>query len=119
MIRNSLQLEHYPDGVVAIYGVTATTNAGGAPVDALVLKDRLRYRERTVGVTRYYNAQQAGVTVQLVLRCPLRRGVSAQDVAVPVNGQQYRIVQVQHIEGANPPAMELTLEEVRQAYAVV
>ena len=119
MIRNRAKLESYPDGEVRIYAVTDGGEAGGPAAEVLMLKETLRFRERTVGTQRYYNALQAGVTVQLVLRCPLRLIVSAQDVAAMPSGQQYRIRLVQHIEGSNPPSMDLTLEEVRQAYATV
>ena len=119
MIRNRLKLENYPDGVVKIYAVTGQNTASGMPEEVLTFKETLRYRERTVGVQRYYNAMQAGVTVQVVLRCPRRLTVSAQDVAVMPSGQQYRIQQVQHVEDSNPPSMDLTLEEVRQVYAII
>jgi len=38
--------------------------------------------------------------------------VSTQDVAIPNDGRQYRIVQVQYPEDVQPPVMDLTLEEV-------
>lgn len=111
MIRNRLGADAYTDGVVRIYSVT-----GAVMAQTQTLKETLRYKERTVGIQRYTAMLQTGVTVQYVLRCPLRRSVSAQDIAVPNDGKRYRIVQVQVIEDAVTPAMDLTLEEVRQDY---
>ncbi|MDR3277432.1 MAG: hypothetical protein LBT12_01555, partial [Oscillospiraceae bacterium] len=91
---------------------------GNTPEYELTQKYALRYAERTVGLTRYYTALQADVRVQYVLRCPLRRGVSSQDVAVPNDGKQYRIERVQHSEGVAPPYMDLTLEALEENYAI-
>ena len=101
-----------------VYGVTNSAANGSKPVEALKLKHTLRYHERTVGLTRYYEALQANVKVQYVLRCPRLIGVSTQDVAVPNDGKQYRIVQVQYPEDVQPPVMDLTLEEVAATYDI-
>jgi len=89
------------------------------PTEGITLKQTLRYHERTVGLTRYFAALQANIKVQYVLRCPRLRDVSAQDVAIPNDGRQYRIVQVQYPENVDPPVMDLTLEEVVTEYAIV
>lgn len=101
-----------------IYTVTNTAEDGAKPVETLTLAQTLRYHERTVGLSRYYEALQANVKVQHVLRCPRLESVSAQDVAVPNDGRQYRIVQVQYPEDVQPPVMDLTLEALEAEYAV-
>ena len=53
-----------------------------------------------------------------VLRCPRLRDVSAQDIAVPNDGKQYRIVLMQYPEDINPPVMDLTLEELNPVYDI-
>ena len=112
MIKNRLNLESYPDGVVNIYSVAA-----GQP-ETLTLKEKLHFRKRTVGNQRYFQGMQVGVTIQAVIRCPARPGISSQDIAELPNGQQYQIRQVQDIENSNPPSMDLALEEVLTKFTV-
>lgn len=116
MLQNNQQ---FNDGVVKIYDVTNIAVNGAMPVEKLTLKQTLRYKERTVGLNRYWTALQANVRVSYVLRCQRLRGVSTQDVAIPNDGTQYRIVQIQYPEDINPPVMDLTLEKISQKYEVV
>lgn len=109
----------FNDGVVKIYSVTSTASDGDMPAEGISLKQTVRYHERTVGLTRYFAALQANIRVQYVLRCQRLLSVSAQDVAVPNDGKQYRIVQIQYPEDAGLPVMDLTLEEVTADYAIV
>lgn len=111
--------QRFNGGTVRIYTVTNSAEDGAKPVETLTLAPTLRYHERTVGLTRYYEALQANVRVQYVLRCPRLTSVSTQDVAIPNDGRQYRIVQVQYPEDVQPPVMDLTLEEVAATYDIV
>lgn len=111
MIKNSLKIQPFDDGVVRIY------NTNGPRTIAAEPKSSLRYHERTVGVARHYAAQQANAKVSYVLRCPRLRSVSTQDIAIPNDGRQYMITLVQYPEDVIPAAMDLTLEEVRADYA--
>jgi hypothetical protein len=110
--------QSFNDGIVKIYTVSDIGIDGGMPTEALTRKRALRYHERTVGLTRFYTARQANVEVKYVLRCPRLRDVSAQDVAIPNYGKQYRIVQVQYPKDIGPPVMDLTLEELLQEYDI-
>lgn len=110
--------QSFNDGVVKIYNVTNTAGSGDMPQQTITLKQTLRYKERTVGLQRFWAAHQANVTVNYVLRCPCLRDVSAQDVAIPNDGKQYRIVQIQYPEDVDPPVMDLTLEEIKQVYDI-
>lgn len=112
------QHQQFNDGVVKIYSVSNIAEPGKMPVETLELKYTLRYKERTVGLQRYYTALQANITVSHVLRCPFLRNVSTQDIAIPNDGQQYRIVQIQRPEDIDPPVMDLTLERVTQDYEI-
>lgn len=114
MIRK--QAQTYNDGVVKIYTVTNSAPPGRLPVEVLTPKETLRYKERTVGNQRYNGAMQVGAQVEAVLRCPLRRSVSGQDIAIPNDGKQYQIRRVQYPEDAEPPVMDLELERVTQDY---
>lgn len=111
--------QSFNDGVVKVYSVTNTASDGDMPTEGISLKQTVRYHERTVGLTRYFAALQANIRVQYVLRCQRMRDISAQDVAVPNDGKQYRIVQIQYPEDTEPPVMDLTLEEVTADYAIV
>lgn len=105
------------DGVVKIYEVANIAPPGSMPKEGLTLKETLRYYERTVGINRYYAALQANAKIKYVLRCPRRRNVSSQDVAIPNDGEQYRITLIQYPENS-PSEMDLTLEAVTAKYDI-
>ncbi len=108
MLRNT---QTFNDGQVTIYDV----DPGEAKLKE---KAKLRYKERTVGISRYFTALQANAKISYVLRCPRIRSVSTQDIAVPNDGKQYRIVLIQYPEDVEPPVMDLTLEGVKAAYDI-
>lgn len=108
----------FNDGVVKICEIENAAEPGKMPKELLLIKRTLRYKERTVGLKRFYEAKQTNVEVRYVLRCPRLRDVSAQDVAVPIDGKQYRIIQIQYPEDIDPPVMDLTLEELTQYYGI-
>jgi len=110
--------QSFNDGIVKICEIDNVAEPGDMPKELLLIKQSLRYKERTVGLTRFYAAKQANVEVKYVLRCQRLRDVSAQDVAVPNDGKQYRIVQIQYPEDTEPPVMDLTLEELTQFYDI-
>jgi hypothetical protein len=99
----------FNDGIVCIYDLAD---------DVLTLKRSLRYHERTVGLSRHYTAKQSQVKIAYVLRCPRLRDVSAQDIAIPNDGKQYRIEQIQYPEDIEPPVMDLTLSELLAVYDI-
>lgn len=110
----------YKDGLVKIYSVSNIAAPGDKPVDGLssTPKDTLRYDERTVGINRYYTAMQNKVRIDMLLRCPRRRGVTTNDIAIPNDGQQYEIKQVQYPEDVTPPSMDLSLQKVVSNYVI-
>lgn len=116
MIRNRLKTQTHNDGIVKIYAVVNISPPPDRPKESLMIKHTLRYKERTVGLNRHYVAKQSGVDVAYVLRVPRLRGVSPQDVAIPNDGKQYRIEQIQYPEDISPPVMDITLREVTTVY---
>ena len=116
------KFQSFPDGVVSVYKVGDVALPGDMPQEGLVLKQTLRYKERTVGFNRYYAALQHDIKADYVIRCPEVRGLSekATDilVAILIDGQQYAVKQIQYIEDARPPSMDLTLERAGADYAV-
>lgn len=107
----------FNDGIVNIYTVDDgdAAGSGGMPKPQLTRKETLRYHQRTVGFSRAYAAMQAGQQVDAVLRCPRRKSVSAQDIAI-VGDKQYLVEMVQYPEDVTPPVMDLTLRRWEQDY---
>lgn len=110
--------ETFNDGVCRIYAVKNIAPPGGLPQDRLALKlAALRYRERIVGVSRFYTAKQNNVQADRLIRVPYREDISARDVCM-VKGKQYRIEQIQRPPEAQPPCLDLTLERLESDYEV-
>ncbi len=109
--------QSFNDGVVNIYSVGNIASPGNKPKEGLTLKvGFLRYEERTVGMGRFWSAMQAKARIDLILRVPQLRNVSAQDVAIPIDGEQYEIKQIQYPPDVDPPVMDLSLERIEAAY---
>lgn len=107
----------YNDGVCDVYAVRNTALPGRKPVETLERKAAgLRYEERTVGVTRFYTAKRSEERIDRVLRVPRTGGVSVMDVCVPVDGERYRVRQVQRVMGVAPPSDDLALERLGAGY---
>lgn len=107
----------FNDGVVNIYSVGNIAVPGNMPKDGLTIKvSLLRYEERTVGMGRFWTAKQAAVKIDQLVRTPQLRSVSTQDVAVLIDGEQYKIAQVQYPKDVEPPSMDLSLERLEVAY---
>lgn len=108
----------FNDGVVKIYEIGNTAFLGDMPKEGLILKQSLRYKERTVGYNRYYAALQNNVKADLVIRCQRVNSVIADNVALLPDGKQYRIEQVQYPEDIEPAVMDLTLERLGEMYDI-
>lgn len=108
----------FNDGVVNIYLVDNIATPGNMPKEGLALKvGPLRYKERVVGMGRYWTAIQSQARISMLLRVQRLRSVSTQDIAI-VDGEQYKIVQIQHPEDIVPPVMDLSLERLESKYEV-
>jgi hypothetical protein len=108
-----LKPQTFNDGVVNVYSVGNIADVGSMPKEGLTLKvGPLRYHERTVGMNRFWAAMQNQSRVDLVLRVPQRREVLTHDIAIPTDGKQYKIKQIQYPEDISPPVMDLSLERI-------
>ena len=118
MIRKKKHDQSFQDGIVMIYDVVNTAPPGGLPNNKLAAepKKSLRYDEKTVGIQRFEAAMQNNAKIETLLRCPRARDVSTQDIAVPIDGKQYNIRQIQYPEDIHPPVMDLSLVRVEQVY---
>ena len=113
MIRSKAQT--FNDGVVKIYTITNTGDPGKIPDPTPSLKLTLRYKRRTIGNTRFYDALQNNAQIDALIRV-LENDISVQDVAVLPDGRQFIIERVQTIEDTAPRVMDLTLRRVEQNY---
>lgn len=110
--------EEYNSGIIKIYSIENIADKGKMPVEKTTLKLSLRYRERTVGIGRYYSGMQNNIEIKKLVRCPRINSVSTQDLAVLHTGEMYKISQIQYPEDFKPPVMDLTLTEVMQKYEI-
>lgn len=106
MPRNSVQV--FNDGIAGIYKITSNKSMR-------TVYPSLRYAERTVGSERYFKAAENQQTINMLIRIPKLRDVTANDVVV-IRGKQYRLVQVQSINDSKPPSLQLSLEEMKEAH---
>jgi len=108
----------FNDGTVEIYKVDSTAVPGKTPKKRIQFKETLRYRKKTVGVTRFYSAKQNNSKADRLIECLLREAVTATDVAIFSDGKQYQIIQLQYPEEARPPTMLMTLERLGTLYDI-
>ena len=110
--------QSYVDGVVTIYSVADTAEAGRLPQETLTIKCRLDYAERKLGIKRYYEAAQNQREVQRVIRVPAPPiEINNQDAAITEDGRAYRIDLVQVLTDVWPKSLDLTLVAFRQGEA--
>ncbi len=109
----------FNSGVCTIYSLANIAPSGHKPIEGLTAKtDVLRYKERTVGMSRFFTASQAHVRVDKLIRLPKMLEVSPQDIAITETGSQYKIIQIQYPEDVYPAVMDLTLEKVVAKYDI-
>lgn len=84
MAKKKVQFESFPDGVCKLWKL----DGGKRPV---LLLSGVRYRERTVGERRNFDAEQAGHTIQMLIRIPQMDFVKP-GVFVTIGDQQYKVL---------------------------
>lgn len=105
----------FNDGNVEIYSVENIAEKGDKPKDGLILKQNLHFRYDTIGIRRNYAAMQENVKLSELIVIYRNREISTQNVAV-INGRQFRIHQVQHIDTTAPPTTKLSLVRLEVDY---
>jgi hypothetical protein len=111
--------QQFNDGVLSVYSVDNIAEDGDLPKKELKIKQGgLRYEERTVGMNRFWTAMQNNSKVEQMLRIQRINGISLQDVAIPNDGEQYDIVQIQFPKDIEPPCMDLSLQKVSAIYDI-
>lgn len=110
----------FNDGVLTVYKVGNIAPIGDRPKEGLILKfeNSLSYEERTVGVTRFIANKQDQSIIEQLLRIPRVSGIAREDVVIPIDGEQYRIKQMQSINDVEPRCLDLSLEKVVTKYDI-
>lgn len=108
--------ESFGDGIAIVLDNQNRGGIGNYPREKLVERCRLRYRERTVGVTRFYSALQDNGKIDRLIRCQRRDEVTTLDVIGIIraggNIEYYKIAQLQYPEDVALPVMDISLERV-------
>jgi hypothetical protein len=103
------------NGFVAIYRIENVSEVGFKPVNRPILHQKYPFNYQTVGVKRAYEAAQAQCRLDELIKIPLDRAVSTQDIAV-IDCIQYEIKLVQHKYDTLPPTSWLSLVRLEAAY---
>lgn len=103
-------------GVVTLLREPDGKNNGNMPDGEPQEYYRAWYAERTVGMSRYYAAQQANTRIDKLIRIELPRDeiIKADDTALLDDGYKYRIAQAAYLfdEDAGEDVADLSLERI-------
>ena len=112
--------QQYNDGVLKVYKVGNVALPGNMPKEGLTLKldNPLRYAELKVFDSKFWAASQDNTKIERLLRIPRTDDVVRDDKIIPIDGKQYKIVQIQYPVDVMPKSMDLSLERLEVAYEV-
>lgn len=104
-------------GIVTLLREPDRSSNGNMPDDVPAEYYKAWYAERTVGMSRYYAAQQANTRVDKLIRVGLPRGgivVKADDIAILGDRYRYRVAQAAYLfdEDAGEEVVDLSLERI-------
>lgn len=98
-----VKFEPFLDGLCALWQLDENRN----PVP---LQAGIRFQNRVVGFKRNFTAEQAGRTVQKLIRIPQNPKVT-KGTFVVIGQEQYSVLQAQNIPDTIPRCTDLTLEQ--------
>lgn len=75
----------------------------------------VRFGWQTVGVNRFWQAKVASSTVDMLIAIPRVPEICRSDICL-INGEQYKILQIQNKFDQYPPCLFLSLESIPIAY---
>lgn len=101
--NQKVRFEAFLDGLVDFYHLDEKR----MPVKFL---SGIRYQQRVVGYKRNYAAEQAGHTIEMLIRIPRCDAVERNAFAV-IQGKQYQIAQAQAILDTIPQCTDITLKQ--------
>lgn len=102
-MQSPVKFEAFLDGLCALWQL----DDGRKPV---LLQDGIRFQNRVVGFKRNFAADQAGRTVQKLIRIPQNPKVG-KGTFVVIGQEQYTVLQAQNIPDTIPKCTDLTLEQ--------
>lgn len=117
MNQKRRRFKTFNDGLVLLYKVGNIAEEGDMPKDGLMQEQMYRFHYETIGVQRNYTAMQNDVKLSELISIPKDRSISPLDVAI-INGKQYEIMQVQHIDDTLPPTSKLSLRKIEENYDI-
>lgn len=103
MEKKKTKFETFHDGIVSFWQLDENRQ----PV---LLVDGIRYQNRVVGIKRNYAAEQAGHTVEKLIRIP-RTDLVIRGTFAVIADQQYHVLQAQTIQDTIPQCTDITLEQ--------
>lgn len=98
-----VKFESFLDGLCDLWQLDENRN----PVP---LQAGIRFQNRVVGFKRNFTAEQAGRTVQKLIRIPQNPKVT-KGTFVVIGQEQYSVLQAQNIPDTIPRCTDLTLEQ--------
>lgn len=104
-------------GIVTLLREPDGSSNGNMPAGVAQEYYRAWYAEKTVGMSRYYAAQQANTQIDRLIRIGRPHGgivIKADDIAIPGDGYKYRIAQAAYLfdEDAGEDVVDLSLERI-------
>ncbi len=105
----------FNDGFVKLYSVQDSAEIGRMPVKRETLVVQLDYENRSVGSSQFYQAAQAQIKIEKVIRVQRRPGIDTKMTAELEDGTKYDVARVQLITDCHPASLDLTLTEYSQA----
>ncbi len=104
-------------GIAVFARVPSEKGTGNIPGTNAVPYLETWYKDRTVGIRRFFEARQAGQridTVIRILRPVTAKKVWADDACKLADGKKYKVVQVQELrdEDAGEDVLDISLERV-------
>lgn len=102
-ITQKVKFEPFLDGLCDLWQLDENRN----PVP---LQAGIRFQNRVVGFKRNFTAEQAGRTVQKLIRIPQNPKVT-KGTFVVIGQEQYSVLQAQNIPDTIPRCTDLTLEQ--------
>lgn len=98
-----VKFESFLDGLCALWQLDENRN----PV---LLQSGIRFQNRVVGFKRNFTAEQAGRTIQKLIRIP-QNPLVKKGTFVVIGQEQYTVLQAQNIPDTVPRCTDLTLEQ--------
>ncbi|MDU7031687.1 MAG: hypothetical protein E6357_28940 [Clostridiales bacterium] len=98
--------EVFNDGICSFCEIDDDGNAG-------TVKANIRYQERTIGVTRFYEAMTAKVQVDRLIRIPAQSWITTEYLAV-IGMEVFEIKQVQKVSDTLPKINDVSLHLTRR-----